>query len=266
MFGSLKGDSATMDEGPHISAGYSYLKFKDFRLNPEHPPLMKVMAGAPLQFMNLNFPTEHKAWKEDINGQWDIGPEFFYRSGNDADKLITWARIPMLLIFLALGIFIFRVAKKFYGPSTALLATFFYAFSPTFMAHGRYVTTDVAAALGFFIGAYYFLEFLKLRTKKSFWAASIAFGIALLLKFSVFLLIPYFILLAVIKMILNRHQHAHNVKLFLKTFLIFIVGFVIIVWPVYFYLTQNYPPERQKADTEFHNTHVNSVNNHQIPA
>jgi 4-amino-4-deoxy-L-arabinose transferase-like glycosyltransferase len=251
MFNAILTDSATMDEGPHISAGYTYLKFKDFRLNPEHPPLMKVLAGLPLQFMDLNFPTEHKAWQEDINGQWDTGPEFFYRSGNDADKIITWARIPMLLIFLALGIFIFRVAREFYGSTTATLATFFYAFSPTFLAHGHYVTTDVAASLGFFIGTYYFLRFLNLENKKRFFAASIAFGIALLLKFSVFLLVPYFILLIVMKILLNRHQSRQNLKLILKTFLIFIVGFVIIVWPVYIYLTQNYPTERQKTDTEF---------------
>lgn len=39
-------------------------------------------------------------------------------------------------------------------------------------------------------------------------------------------------------------------QLFLKTILIFVIGFVLIVWPVYYLFTLNYPPERQIADTE----------------
>jgi hypothetical protein len=35
-------DSAIFDETAHIPAGYSYLKLHDMRLNPEHPPLIKI--------------------------------------------------------------------------------------------------------------------------------------------------------------------------------------------------------------------------------
>ena len=31
--------SPTFDEPLHIYAGYSYLQWRDFRVNPEHPPL-----------------------------------------------------------------------------------------------------------------------------------------------------------------------------------------------------------------------------------
>ena len=44
-FFSLKQDSLTFDELAHIPAGYSYLTEKDYRLNPEHPPLAKDLAG-----------------------------------------------------------------------------------------------------------------------------------------------------------------------------------------------------------------------------
>ena len=44
---SLMGDSGTTDEVAHIPAGYSYLKYRDFRLNPEHPPLIKVWDTLP---------------------------------------------------------------------------------------------------------------------------------------------------------------------------------------------------------------------------
>jgi len=35
-------DGFTIDEAYHITAGVSYVKFHDFRINPEHPPLVKL--------------------------------------------------------------------------------------------------------------------------------------------------------------------------------------------------------------------------------
>jgi hypothetical protein len=40
--------SPTWDEPAHLFAGYSYLKWGDFRANPEHPPLAKLLAALPL--------------------------------------------------------------------------------------------------------------------------------------------------------------------------------------------------------------------------
>ena len=63
-FFAMKGDSATMDEMSHIPAGYSYLSQRDYRINPEHPPLVKDLAAVPLLFLDLNFPEDHSSWTE----------------------------------------------------------------------------------------------------------------------------------------------------------------------------------------------------------
>src|SRR5450759_5381840 len=44
---SARGESQTWDEGIHISAGYSYLKFGDYSWNVEHPPLVKMVSALP---------------------------------------------------------------------------------------------------------------------------------------------------------------------------------------------------------------------------
>ena len=44
LFFSVRQYSATFDEPAHIYAGYSYWKHKDFGINPEHPPLAKMVA------------------------------------------------------------------------------------------------------------------------------------------------------------------------------------------------------------------------------
>src|SRR5580704_14416826 len=38
-------DDFTLDEPYHIAAGVSYIQRADFRLNPEHPPLVKLWVG-----------------------------------------------------------------------------------------------------------------------------------------------------------------------------------------------------------------------------
>src|SRR5258708_39664057 len=39
-------DDFTFDEAYHIASGVSYVERGDFRLNPEHPPLVKLWGGS----------------------------------------------------------------------------------------------------------------------------------------------------------------------------------------------------------------------------
>src|SRR4051812_27755208 len=46
--GTALRESVTFDEVAHIGAGMSYVQKLDLRLNDEHPPLAKILAGLPL--------------------------------------------------------------------------------------------------------------------------------------------------------------------------------------------------------------------------
>ena len=41
-------ESLTFDEGDHMFAGYMMWKAADYGLNPEHPPLAKLLATVPI--------------------------------------------------------------------------------------------------------------------------------------------------------------------------------------------------------------------------
>ena len=255
--GSFWNESAIVDESPHIVAGYSYVKFKDYRLNPEHPPLVKDLAALPLQFQNLNFPSDTPSWQENVNDQWAIGPIFLYESGNNPDQIIRSARLAIITLFFLLGFFIFKFVRNVYGVKVALLALFLFAFSPTLLAHARYVTTDIGASLGFFIGILYFLRYLKQRTTKSLVYAGIAFGIAQLLKFSTFLLVPFLGFLTLIAVLINwqppdpqkrKTAWQNSRRLGFGLLLVFIIG-AFVIWPIYAYHVADYPIERQQSDT-----------------
>src|SRR5947208_16265124 len=90
--------SATSDEPIHIASGYTYWKTRDFRMNPEHPPLAKLLAAIPLLALHPRFDTTGEIWKTGDEGKF--GFEFLY--GNDADRMLFWSRIPMILL-AALG-------------------------------------------------------------------------------------------------------------------------------------------------------------------
>jgi len=234
-------DSIIIDEDPHIGAGYSYIVKQDMRLNPEHPPLAKDLAGLALLPLGLNnnaFSSDF--WNKDINGQWEFGRKLIFNTGNNANLITHAAKIPPILIFALAGWIIFYWTSKRYGNLAGLLALTLFSFSPTVMAHARFVTTDVPAALGVLLSTYLFIRYLKNQTKKNFILAAIGFGLALVMKFSTVLLGPYFIVLTCI----------WNWRNIWKTLCVMAVGFAVIVWPLYAFHTWNYPIERQHRDTE----------------
>ncbi|MFH1462448.1 MAG: glycosyltransferase family 39 protein [bacterium] len=244
---SLKDESLTMDELAHLPAGYSYLTQQDMRLNPEHPPLLKDLAAFPLLFIkDINFPSEIKAWQTDANGQWDFGRYFLYQAGNPAEKIIFWGRFPMILILILLGFYVFKWTRELFGNCAALLALFLFSFSPTLIAHGRLVTTDVGAAASIFIATYYFLKALKAPSKKNIVLAGAFFGIAQLCKFSAILLLPFFGLLGLTWWLTKSGTFKQTLK---TGVLVLVIGF-LLVWPVYQFHTLNYPPEKQVSDTQ----------------
>lgn len=251
---SVWNDSPIVDEIPHIGAGYSYVQKGDFRLNPEHPPLAKDLAGFALGFLSLNqsaFKTQF--WATDINGQWNFGRNLIFNSGNDAILITRVAKLPMILFFIFSAIIIFHWARKLYGDKAAILATFLFSFSPTVVAHSRFVTTDIPALFGILLATYFYVRFLEYQSRKNLIIASLAFGIAQLTKFSVFLLNPMFIVVAIAWGLKSHHEKIiETSRTFFKTIFIIIAGYIFIVWPIYGLHAFNYPPELQKRDTIYH--------------
>ncbi|PIP17302.1 MAG: hypothetical protein COX44_00615 [Candidatus Portnoybacteria bacterium CG23_combo_of_CG06-09_8_20_14_all_37_13] len=196
---SAKNDSAIRDELPHIVAGYSYLTKQDYRLNPEHPPLLKELSALPLLLIKPNFPDNHACWTNEANGQWCLGDMFLYQIGNDADKIIFWSRMPIIILMILLGIYLFKWTSELWGARTGLFALALYSFSPNIIAHGRFVTTDMGVTALMFIAFYYFWKMLEKPSKLNFSLTVLTFSFALLSKFSAVLLIPVFILIALLK-------------------------------------------------------------------
>ncbi|MDO8470516.1 MAG: glycosyltransferase family 39 protein [bacterium] len=254
-FLSMAQDSLTFDELAHIGAGYSYLTHQDYRLNPEHPPLWKDAAAVPLLFLNLKFPDQSDWWTQQDSApawwvQFNFGKELLYGSGNNPSQIIFWSRVPMILILLCLAWFLFRWGKELGGAWVGLGTLFLIAFSPTFLAQGRLVTNDVAAALGAAVSMYYWLQFLRDPKKENVVKAGLAFGFAMLMKFTLLLLAPTFVIMTFLYAFLN--PGSSRVRTLTKYIVLSLgaalIGLLLIA-SVYQFHVWNYPAERQLRDT-----------------
>lgn len=190
-------DSQTTDEAVHVSAGYTYWTKGDFRFNPEHPPLVKLLSALPLVFMDLEVPDDAKYWDKAQEFYYDswlenrqYSEEFFYSLGNNADLMLFMSRLGPILLTLILGISIFCIANKYWGEKAALAALTLYCFNPIVIAHGHLVTTDIAISLGFLLSIYATIEYLKNQKIKNFLFLIFALSVAFLSKFTAVILVP----------------------------------------------------------------------------
>ncbi|MBI3491207.1 MAG: glycosyltransferase family 39 protein [Acidobacteria bacterium] len=248
MFRAAQGDAAIVDEVAHIPAGYGYVTLLDYRLNPEHPPLVKALAALPLSWMDLHFPNDRDAWSGGLNAEWQVGRQFLFDSGNNADRIVLVSRIaPILLTILTTGL-IYVWSSRLFGNLWGLMPAVLFGLSPHVLAHGHYVTTDVAAAFGVVLATFFFLRWLEDPSWTTLVLAGLAFGVAQLCKFSAVLLVPYFTVLTACWVALHATNRWRRASMLAGVVLI---GYLVVVYPTYFLLTRNYPITLQATDTAF---------------
>ena len=187
---SLRQKSVTTDEITYIAAGYYYLETGDFRYNVANPPLAKILSALPLLSLNLELP-EVSGRVEDWSEveQWQFAREFFYENRVDADKILFFARIPIVTIGLVLGLFVFLWSSAMYGRVSGIAALFLFAFSPNILAHARLATQDLALAALLFIAAFYLWRFTERPNWLALISTAIFYSLALVTKTSAFMLV-----------------------------------------------------------------------------
>ena len=137
-------DDFTLDEPYHIVAGVSYVERGDFRINPEHPPLVKLWVGTVASALGFSLAPFREL--NDKAGERKFANEAVYIQ-NDPVTLQHRARIAMwILNSLFLLLFAFALRRTF-GATVALGTLLFLAIDPTVAAHLPVVMTDLPIAL-----------------------------------------------------------------------------------------------------------------------
>ena len=185
----IRANSQTIDEAMHLAAGYSYLAKRDFRIEPQNPPLIKELLALPLFLAyRLPFNPDPQQWR-DADG-FSIGRDLLYKSTIPADQMLAWSRLPNLLFGVLLVALTGWWAYRLWGNGAALLAMALAALEPNLVAHSSLVTTDIGVTLFTFLTVYLFWEYVNHPTWTFLVGTGISTGMALVAKYSAVLLIP----------------------------------------------------------------------------
>lgn len=188
--------SATWDEPIHLTAGYAALAQHDYRVDPSHPPFLRMWAALPLLAVEslradtgVIDRTPIPSWLEGTGAPYHFSRQFLYSRG-DADRLLYAARFMVVILGIVGGILVFCWANEWLGFLPAVCALILYTVEPNLSAHASLVTTDFGLTC-FMFGTIYFL-WRTSRGATTFNVATLAmfFALAVVTKFSAVLLGP----------------------------------------------------------------------------
>jgi hypothetical protein len=197
--GAAYRESVAVDELAHIGAGLSYWQKLDLRMNPEHPPLVKLLSAAPLAARGVYADYSGHIWTwsglgpfNPMLAEWPFGA-WIITHWNDRDSTVRWARLPMLLLLLATGLLIYIYGERLSGGWGGAFALCWFATMPAFLAFGPLVLTDTAVALFSLATLWNFATLWRDQSPRATRRFAFALTLALLSKFSAGLLLFVFV-------------------------------------------------------------------------
>ena len=193
LFFSVRQNSQTFDESAHIYAGYSYWTRGDLGINPEHPPVAKMLATLPLLPLHLDAPPPLPIYFRAASA---LGGRIFLYSHN-ADQILLRARLAMSIFTFALALLILLAAREMFGDVASVIALLIFVFEPNILANGALVTTDMAISAALFAAVYAFYRYTRRPTLIRLLLCGLACGLALSVKHSGLIVFPLLVLLSV---------------------------------------------------------------------
>ncbi len=197
---ALQEKSTTGDEIAHLTGGYNFNHWDDYRMHPENGVLPQRWQTLPMIVRGVAYPKQAgDAWKK--SDVWLMGYRFFYQSGNDLAWMLASAR-AMNAVFGAATVLVVLVwSFRLWGAAGALVSGLLCVLCPTMLAHSGLATSDMCMTLFFLLTLSAYWHHLVHRTKLSWVLSPLALGLAAVAKYSALLLIPMFGILALIRLL-----------------------------------------------------------------
>lgn len=176
--------SASVDEIGHLPAGLAIWQINQFELYRVNPPLVKMVAAAPVVFMDPVTDWSYAKPHPGSRNEYELGRIFVEQNPGRVVRFFQAARLACLP-FVLLGCWIcYRWASETYGKQAGLSAASLWCFSPLILGHGSLITPDVAAASCGVLAVYRFRAWLICPEWMNAALLGICTGIALLTKFT----------------------------------------------------------------------------------
>ncbi len=187
--------SVTVDEIFHVTGGYFYDTYGDYRIHPDNGVMPQRLHALPAWLGGARPPPLEGSEYWRLSDITVVAHQFFYESGNDHWPLLMRARALNLLFSLGLGLTVFVWARRLAGELAGFTALGLAMLSPTVLAHGPLATTDMAAAFLLTASAGLFWRQLSAGGIWRLAASAAAFSLACAAKYSAVLLLPVMLVL-----------------------------------------------------------------------
>jgi dolichyl-phosphate-mannose-protein mannosyltransferase len=184
--------SQTADEATHLYSGYRYLKCGDLTVSPEHPPLAKVIAAAPL--VSMNFAVDCAPFKGDSLAQAFAGLNWFYTQ--DWPTALLRARAAISIFAVGLCALVWLIARRMFGFKTAVVASLLLVLEPNILAYGPLVLTDIPVTCMLVLAVLGFYLWTKHRRFPFLLLTAMATGLTLLAKHSGVVIVPILLVMS----------------------------------------------------------------------
>jgi len=203
LVASLRNKSLTSDEIVHATAGYTYWRFDDYRINPENGNLPQRIIGIPIAAGDYKFPLiDSELWW--TSQEWALSDRWFHRVGNRAEDILLRGRAAAALTAVALGVLVWVTSRRLFGPAGGMLSLAVFALDPTVLANGALMTSDTAAALFFLASALALWTAFGRVSARSALLSSLAVAALAVSKMSALLIVPIALVLAAARLLSRR--------------------------------------------------------------
>lgn len=182
-FGAIR-DGLTIDELVYIATGYRALTANDHAMNAGYPPLAPALGALPLLAMDLR-PIEPRSGET----LWPWAYRFVHVE-NRATPLIRAARLPVIVVTMALAFLVWRWTTALTDPGAGLVALGLFAFHPSLLAHGHLDTTDMPAAAAMTFCSWAFWRWSKAPGTAAASLVGVTLGLALATRLTGALMVP----------------------------------------------------------------------------
>jgi Dolichyl-phosphate-mannose-protein mannosyltransferase len=225
-------ESLTFDEDNHMFAGYMMWHTGDYGLNPEHPPLVKLLATLPELRRDLWIPKlQDRNFKSEA---YLDGRDWLARNDGSTQHMVFEMRLMAGLLAVGLSLMVFFAAREWFGTAAGLIALILVTFDPNVLAHSALVTTDVGVSLYFLASIFTFYRYVKQPSMVRLLMAGVAAGLLLATKHSGVLWAPMLLCLVVWEIAFAAKGERGRVALRLSgAFAAIVVVGAVVLWAFY---------------------------------
>ncbi|HLF81357.1 MAG TPA: glycosyltransferase family 39 protein, partial [Anaerolineales bacterium] len=214
----------TADEAVHIGCGLEVWERRQYTLEPQHPPLARLAVSVLPYFAGLRHRGDIPDWEShDLDFYW---------------RTLRLARMGNLVFLPFLLLYVYRWGREIHGAAGGLAAAALVSFSPNLLAHASLATLDFGAATTLVAATWYLWQWSQRLDPRLALKAVLAFGLAVLTKFSALFLLPP---IAVAFLALARTRVSWRMAV------AFVTVLILLLWAGYGFSWRPLPPAQHSA-------------------